>query len=325
VTTPILTIEADQESRGQTPIEAHSTLHPPGIVSDYPQIQRAIEFIEANTNRQPSLAQVAEHVGLSEFHFQRLFTRWAGISPKRFLQFLTLEHAKRLLRDSRTVLDASYEAGLSGSGRLHDLFVTVESVTPGEFRALGAGLEIAWGVHPTPFGDSLIATTPRGICALYFVREGGLGAAMEELAATWPEASLVERPSATAPYAEQIFAQDRSANTTPLPVHLRGTNFQVNVWKALLRIPCGTAVSYEDLADMISAPRAARAVGSAVGSNPVSFLIPCHRVIRKTGHFGNYGGGPSRKRAILAWESALVLGEEDAQARRAPDVNLMPV
>jgi AraC family transcriptional regulator of adaptative response/methylated-DNA-[protein]-cysteine methyltransferase len=278
--------------------------------SDYERVERAIQLIAERSPRQPSLAELASHVGLSEFHFQRLFTRWAGISPKKFAQFLTIEHAKTLLRRSKNLLDASYSAGLSGSGRLHDLFVTVEATTPGEFRNGGAGLRIEYGVHDTPFGEMLIATTARGICGMYFVKsKSGVAPLLAELGAQWPRAVMQKNVEAARSYVEKIFAVEDRAHELPIPLLLNGTNFQINVWKALLRIPFGAAVTYEQLAALAGTPRAVRAVGTAVGRNPLSFVVPCHRVIRKSGDFGNYGGGVERKRAILAWESAY-FGEE---------------
>ena len=277
------------------------------VTMDYDRIERAIAFIVKQSPSQPSLAEMAKHVGLSEFHFQRLFTRWAGITPKRFAQFLTLEHAKVLLRRSSSILDATYETGLSSPGRLHDLFVTVEAVTPGEFRNHGTGLAIKYGVHSSPFGDVLIATTPRGICGVYFVMRGergkGLDWILKELQSQWPSADIVRDDRAGRRFAERIFSLNDDSDER-IPLFIKGTNFQVNVWKALLRIPSGTAVTYEQLAALAGTPEAIRAVGTAVGRNPVSFLVPCHRVIRKTGDFGNYGGGIERKRAMLIWESA---------------------
>lgn len=271
--------------------------------TDYDKIEQAILYLDERSREQPSLADVASHVGMSESHFQRLFTRWAGISPKRFLQFQTVAHARALLAESRSLLDATYEAGLSSAGRLHDLFVTIDAVTPGEFKRSGDGLTIQWGVHETPFGECLIGTTPRGICGLYFITDDGIPGAYRLLASSWEGARLVENATATAGLAEQIF-DEASRTTAPLALLVKGTNLQLKVWEALLRIPSGEVVSYEQLAAAAGAPTAVRAVGTAVGRNPVSYLIPCHRVIRKTGAFGNYGGGIARKRAMLTWEFA---------------------
>ncbi len=269
------------------------------LSADYRRVEQAIRFLEDNARSQPDLTEVAAHVGLSEYHFQRLFTRWAGISPKRFLQFLTKENAKALL--SRTsVLSAAYEAGLSGPGRLYDLLVQCEAVTPGEYRAKGAGVEIAYGFHPSPFGECLLAVTRRGICFLAFV-DGDRAASLDELRNDWTNAVLTESLSRTAPFIKQIFSPGPG---TSLTLHLRGTNFQIKVWEALLRLPPGAVTSYDALAGQVASIKAARAVGNAVASNPVAYLIPCHRVLQKAGGFGNYRYGPARKQAILGWEMA---------------------
>ena len=276
--------------------------------ADYERVERAIAFLEANYRHQPGLAELARVAGTSEFHFQRLFTRLVGISPKRFLQFQTIAHARALLERSRSILDTTYETGLSSAGRLHDLFVAVDAVTPGEFKRRGGGLEIAYGFHPSPFGECLVAVTERGVCGLWFVKDQREGA-MHELERTWPEATRQESESATADAAAQIFALNASRESgTPLGVVLRGTNFQLKVWEALLRIPEGRVVTYEDVAAAIGKPTAMRAVGNAVGSNPISYLVPCHRVIRKTGELGNYGGGIARKRLMLGVEFARASG-----------------
>lgn len=270
---------------------------------DFQRITRAIEYLERNVARQPSLKEVAGTVHLSEFHFQRLFQRWAGISPKRFLQFLTIEHAKKLLEQSRSILDVSLETGLSSSSRLHDLFVSVEALTPGEFKQKGDGLTISYGIHASPFGECLLAVTDRGICRFKFVSKKDSEREIHFLKKDWPNAGIVRKPTVTEPYLQKIFADVRRS-TVPLPVLLKGTNFQIKVWEALLRIPRGSAVSYEDLARFIGHPKATRAVASAVAQNPVVFVIPCHRVIRKIGVFGEYQGGSARKKAILGWECA---------------------
>jgi AraC family transcriptional regulator of adaptative response/methylated-DNA-[protein]-cysteine methyltransferase len=271
------------------------------LSEDYQRIAQAIGYIEDHAGDQPSLEEVAASVNLSEYHFQRLFSRWAGISPKRFLQFLTKENAKRLL-DHQSVLDATYSAGLSSPGRLHDLFVQAEAVTPGEYKSKGSGLEIAYGFHETPFGECLLAVTPRGICFLAFVDDGDRQAALDDLGHDWEQATLRRDPASTAPYVEQIFGD---LPHPPLPLHLRGTNFQMKVWEALLRIPPGAATTYADLAGRIGQPKAARAVGGAVAHNPVAYLIPCHRVLRKSGEFGGYRYRPERKMAMLLRESAV--------------------
>jgi AraC family transcriptional regulator of adaptative response/methylated-DNA-[protein]-cysteine methyltransferase len=277
--------------------------------TDYHRIEQAIRYLQDNARSQPGLAEVASHIGLSEYHFQRLFTRWAGISPKRFLQFLTKENAKALL--SRTsVLSAAFETGLSGPGRLHDLLVECEAVTPGEVRSKGSGVEIAYGFHPTPFGECLLAVTKRGICYLAFV-DGDRQAVFEQLRLDWSNASLRDDPSRTGSLVDLIFPSRRVDHSplrqpTGISLHLRGTNFQIKVWEALLRLPVGSAINYEALAGQVGSVNAARAVGSAVARNPVAYLIPCHRVLQKAGDFGNYRYGSVRKQAILGWELAQV-------------------
>ncbi|MEJ5222816.1 MAG: methylated-DNA--[protein]-cysteine S-methyltransferase [Anaerolineales bacterium] len=273
------------------------------LSEDYQRIAQAIRFIESHARAQPTLEEIAAHLHLSEYHFQRLFTRWAGISPKRFLQFLTREHAKRLLEHA-SVLDAALETGLSSPSRLHDLFIQTEAVTPGEYKTHGAGLPIHYGFHPTPFGECLLAVTPRGICFLAFVEPGGRHTALAQLQHEWRNADLREAPEITYPIVRQIFTPEHTHPRVPLRLHLRGTNFQIKVWEALLRIPPGQAACYEDLAVQIGQPGAARAVGSAVAHNPVAYLIPCHRVLRKVGDFGNYRYGPARKKAMLMRENA---------------------
>jgi AraC family transcriptional regulator of adaptative response/methylated-DNA-[protein]-cysteine methyltransferase len=265
----------------------------------YQLIEQAIQYIEANMQRQPELAEIASSVGLSEYHFQRMFTQWAGISPKRFMQFLTKEHAKELLAESENLLETTHKVGLSSLGRLHDLFVNTEAVTPGEYKTRGAGLTIHYGLHPTPFGKCLIATTERGICNLSFVGKSE-GQAIDNLVANWTQAKMIEDYKSTAPLAACIFS-DRQPDS-PLKLHLRGTNFQIKVWEALLNIPIGTVTTYEHIAAQIGKPQALRAVGTAVGHNPIAVLIPCHRVIRKSGEFGNYLYGSARKKALLARE-----------------------
>jgi AraC family transcriptional regulator of adaptative response/methylated-DNA-[protein]-cysteine methyltransferase len=271
---------------------------------DFQRIERSITFLQSNYMRQPELREVARNVHLSEYHFQRLFTRWAGISPKRFLQYLTVEHAKRALKESRSLLDATMDTGLSSPGRLHDLFVTIEAMTPGEFKHDGEGLTIEYGIHPTPFGECLLGATNRGICALFFVQGNNRKEVKEELRLRWPNARLVEAPRATQLLIDRIFAGHSVANRAPLPLILTGTNFQIKVWEALLQIPPGHVLSYEDVAARIGQPRASRAVGNAVAKNPISYIIPCHRVIQSVGVTGNYRWGPARKKAMLGWEFA---------------------
>jgi AraC family transcriptional regulator of adaptative response/methylated-DNA-[protein]-cysteine methyltransferase len=279
------------------------TIHASEMSRDYRRIEEAIRYLDDRLTTQPSLEAVAAHVGLSKFHFHRLFRRWAGVSPKQFLEYLTVDYAKELLRGNESVLGAAYEAGLSSPARLHDQFVAIEAVTPGEWRARGAGVEIRYGFHATPFGAALLASTARGLCALAFVGEGGRDAALAALASRWPKARLVEDPTATEQPLAAIFGE-AGARRHPLQLFLQGTNFQIKVWEALLAVPEGAAVTYGDLAAAVGRPAAVRAVAGAVGSNPVAFLIPCHRVLRRVGGFGGYRWGSERKRAILAWEAA---------------------
>lgn len=267
---------------------------------DYERIERAIGYLAANWSDQPDLARVARHLGMSEAHFQRMFVRWAGVSPLQFLRFLTKESAKRRLRAGRSVLDASLDVGLSGPGRLHDLLVTCEAVTPGEYRRSGEGVAMTHGFAETPFGECLVATTPRGICALEFLNGESKSFMLERLRSEWPRAHFHESSAAIRTITDRIF----SNTGTGLRLHLRGTNFQLKVWQALLGIAPGELATYQDIARAIAQPSACRAVGSAVGANPVSFLIPCHRVIRGTGVFGNYRWGATRKLALCGWESA---------------------
>jgi len=268
---------------------------------DYLRIEKAICFLDAHFRDQPELAAVARAVGLSEYHFQRLFRRWAGVSPKRFLQYLTAAYARAQLR-RQNVLEAAHASGLSGPGRLHDLTLQIYAATPGELRNGGADVEIRYGFHATPFGDCLLALTAKGVCALRFIDGSGRADALRELQAEWPQARLRSSLSATARVVQHLFT--RTGRGTPLTLHVAGTNFQVRVWEALLRIPPGAVTSYAQLAALAGRPHAARAVGSAVAHNPVALLIPCHRVIRKTGAFGEYRWGEARKQALLGWEAA---------------------
>jgi len=280
------------------------------LSEDYRRIERAILFLEKHASRQPELKEVADSVGLSEYHFQRIFMRWVGISPKRFLQYLTKERAKEMLRSSRSLLDVSIETGLSGPSRLHDLFVTYEAVTPGEYKSRGAGLEIVYGFHPSPFGECLVAAAPRCLCFLAFVQDSGRETTWLELLKEWPQAEFREDHGVTGALVQQIFAFHQGVYAEPLRVYLQGTKFQLKVWEALLRVPAGSVISYRDLAIQIGLPDGARAVGNAVGRNPLPVVIPCHRVIRGAGEMGGYRWGTSRKKALLAWEwSRFVEGE----------------
>jgi len=277
------------------------------LSEDYLRIEQAILYLENHYKDQPGLEEVAANIGLSEYHFQRLFTRWAGVSPKRFLQFLTKEGAKELLGRSENLLDTTHQVGLSSLGRLHDLFVTTEAVTPGEYKSRGAGVTIRYGLHASPFGKCLIAVTERGICHLAFV-QASEGDAIDHLVAGWKQARMIEDYRSTAALVEPIFDLRNSGRGKPLNVHLRGTNFQLKVWEALLQVPAGAVTTYEGIASSIGRPGATRAVGTAVGHNPIAVLIPCHRVIRKVGEFGNYRYGSSRKKALLAREFVTTAG-----------------
>ena len=268
---------------------------------DYLRIEQAILYLENHFKDQPNLDEVAANVGLSEYHFQRLFTRWAGVSPKRFLQFVTKESAKDLLDKSENLLDTTHQVGLSSLGRLHDLFVNTEAMSPGEYKSRGEGVTIRYGIHLTPFGKCLIGLTERGICYLGFV-QGSEGEAIDNLVNDWTEAKMIEDYRSTASLVGPIFDLRFNTRIKPLTLHLRGTNFQLKVWEALLQIPAGSVSTYEGIASRIGNPNAIRAVGTAVGHNPIAVLIPCHRVIRKAGEFGKYRYGALRKKALLARE-----------------------
>lgn len=272
--------------------------------SDYARIEQAILFLQANFRRQPRLCDIAAGVGLSEYHFQRLFRRWAGISPKRFVQYLTAGYAERRLQEVGNLLDTSLDAGLSGPGRLHDLMVNVHAVTPGEMKRAGEGLRIRHGEHASPFGRCLLAVTGRGICGLSFVGVGGYPKALAELRQRWPKADFIADREATGSIATRLFEPAGSAKPGSIDLFVQGSNFQIKVWEALLRIPAGSLVCYRDLASSIGSPGAARAVGSANAHNPVALLIPCHRVIRRDGGMGGYRWGNPRKLAIIGWEAA---------------------
>jgi AraC family transcriptional regulator of adaptative response/methylated-DNA-[protein]-cysteine methyltransferase len=276
--------------------------------SDYRTVAEALHYLEAHHLHQPSLEELAANAGMSKYHFQRLFTRWAGVSPKRFLQFLTLEHAKELLRESEPLLKTALASGLSGPARLHDLFITAEGVTPGEFKTGGLSLQIIFGFHSTPFGLALFARTERGLCHLAFLDSDDLATkreALDALRADWPGASLEDGPKEASKLAQAIFfSGNASGPRPPLSLFLKGTNYQIRVWTALMRIPVGSVTTYGKLAGALGAPKSGRAVGSAVARNPVAYLIPCHRVIRAVGAFGEYRWGSVRKKAILAWEAA---------------------
>lgn len=269
-------------------------------MTDYERIEKAIRYIEAHKERQPSLDDIARHLCLSPFHFQRLFTGWAGISPKKFLQCLTLEHAKQMLTDSRSVLETSLEAGLSGPSRLHDLFITAEGVTPGEYGSMGRGLSIRYGSVETPFGTGFMGITHRGICWLSFLSRSSEEDEFSRLKAHWQNAEFIHDDSLAAKTAKQIFSPEKGDR---LKIFMKGTNFQMKVWNAILNLPEGMLISYSDVAHLIGNPSASRAVGSALGRNTIGYLIPCHRVLRETGAVTGYRWGTERKKAMIAYES----------------------
>jgi AraC family transcriptional regulator, regulatory protein of adaptative response / methylated-DNA-[protein]-cysteine methyltransferase len=275
------------------------------VTDDYQRIAKAVDFIRNNVGHQPSLAQIAAQVHLSEYHFQRLFSRWAGVTPKRYLQVLTLERAKSLLANRQLpTLSASYEVGLTSGSRLYDHFVQIEAVTPSEFKHRGGGLSIDYGYHPSPYGQLFVARTARGICQLDFVDENNADRPLLDLRANWCNAIIQEDATRTAPIVDALFSL-APTKTTPLSLWVRGTNFQLNVWRALLNIPQGLVASYKEIAHSIGKPSATRAVGTAIGANPIALLIPCHRVLRQTGELGGYRWGENRKHAILTREAAL--------------------
>jgi AraC family transcriptional regulator of adaptative response/methylated-DNA-[protein]-cysteine methyltransferase len=288
----------------QTPLRLAPVLQqeitPEGV--DYEIVRRVIEKISLDYRDQPSLETLAEEVGETPTGLQKLFTRWAGLSPKGFLQAVTLDHARRLLDSGMPLLETAYEVGMSGPSRLHDLFVTHEAMSPGDYKTRGAGLTIRYGCHISPFGVALIMVTDRGLAGLAFNDAGNERAAFADMSGRWPNATYIEDMSATAPYAARVFdpAQWRADN--PLRVVMIGTDFQLRVWDALLKIPMGKACSYSDIASDIGTPAASRAVGAAVGANPLSFVVPCHRVVGKSGALTGYHWGLTRKRAILGWE-----------------------
>ncbi len=279
----------------------HRDITPDG--GDYETVRRVIEKISLDYRDQPSLDDLAAEVGETPTALQKLFTRWAGLSPKAFLQAVTLDHARRLLDQGMPLLDAALEVGMSGPGRLHDLFVTHEAMSPGDYKTRGAGLTIRYGFHVTQFGIALVMVTDRGLAGLAFADPGNERAALEDMTGRWPNAAYVEDLSATAPYAARIFDPARWRSEQPLRVVLIGTDFQVRVWEALLKIPMGRACTYSAIASGIGMPTASRAVGAAVGANPISFVVPCHRAVGKSGALTGYHWGISRKRAMLGWEA----------------------
>lgn len=274
--------------------------------TDYDIVRRAIAFISERWRAQPEIDDIAAAAGVTPTELHHLFRRWAGLTPKDFLQAITLDHARLLLRDSASVLDAAYEVGLSGPGRLHDLFVAHEAMSPGEWKAGGDGLTLSYGFHPSPFGIALVIATPRGLAGLAFADAGEERAALADMTRRWPKAIYVEDRAMTAPIAQRIFDQARWSAEQPLRVVLIGTDFELRVWETLLTIPMGRATTYSDIAAKIRSPKASRAVGAAVGKNPISFVVPCHRVLGKSGAITGYHWGLTRKRAMLGWEAGKI-------------------
>ncbi|HVL71622.1 MAG TPA: bifunctional helix-turn-helix domain-containing protein/methylated-DNA--[protein]-cysteine S-methyltransferase [Beijerinckiaceae bacterium] len=277
---------------------------PEGPSADYERVRRIIAFLSQRWRDQPSLEAIADHVGLSTTQVHHLFRRWCGLTPKAFLQAITLDRAKALLADSASLLDVTYEVGLSGPGRLHDLFVTHEAMTPGDYKTGGAGLVMRYGFHPSPFGEAILVATERGLAGLGFV-DGDRAAALADMRRRWPRAAYEEDAAATAPLAARIFDPAHWSPDRPLRVVLIGTDFEVRVWRTLLGIPLGRATTYSDVANRIGKPSACRAVGAAVGKNPISFVVPCHRVLGRSGALTGYHWGLTRKQAILGWEAGV--------------------
>lgn len=273
-------------------------------MSDYNRIEKAMTYMSEHTSGQPTLEEVAAHVHLSPFHFQRVFCRWAGTTPKRFLQALTLERGKRMLKEEQSLMDVSYAIGLSGGARLHDHFVTLEAVTPGEYRSNGEGVAIQYGFHNTPLGKMFVAVTRRGVCRMEFLDYGSADEVLAELRKTWPKGGLIQNESATSYVIDALFSEqaDWGHGHGPLSLNVVGTNFQVAVWRALLRIPPGRLASYSQIARALGYPKASRAVGNAIGANPVALLIPCHRVIQQSGAMGGYRWGVTKKQMVQMWE-----------------------
>jgi AraC family transcriptional regulator, regulatory protein of adaptative response / methylated-DNA-[protein]-cysteine methyltransferase len=275
-------------------------------MTDYERIEKAIDYINQNFKQQPDLDEVARQVYLSPFHFQRLFKEWAGVTPKKFLQYISLEHAKQMLLQKHSLADASFETGLSGTSRLHDLFISIEGMTPGEYKNDGENLQVNYSFAETFFGDVLIASTHKGICHISFAKNRGQE--LKNLRNRFAKASFIQKTDLLQQNALQVFKNDWK-NPEEIKLHLKATPFQVKVWEALLKIPFASVNSYASVANKIELPKASRAVGTAIANNPVAFLIPCHRVIKSTGLIGEYHWGSVRKTAIIGWEAAHAFGE----------------
>lgn len=296
-------LEIARTIAAEDPREDPGAFSPATLCADYDVVRRIIAYISQNWRDQPTLEDIAGHVGLSTSHVHHLFRRWAGLSPKAFLQAITLDNAKRLLAASASVLDATYEVGLSGPGRLHDLFVTHEAMTPGDYKSKGAGLTLRYGFHPSPFGETIVVATPRGLAGLGWVDDGDRAGALADMTRRWPAAHYVEDQDATAPSVARVFEDARWRPDQPLNIVLIGTDFEVRVWRTLLGIPLGRATTYSAIAARLGNPKASRAVGAAVGRNPLSFVVPCHRVLGRSGALTGYHWGLTRKQAILGWEA----------------------
>jgi AraC family transcriptional regulator, regulatory protein of adaptative response / methylated-DNA-[protein]-cysteine methyltransferase len=276
-------------------------------LQDYSKVCDVIAHVSENWRDQPSLEDLALRVKLNPDQLQRLFTRWAGLTPKAFLQALTLDYARKMLENSASILETSLDVGLSGPSRLHDLFVVHEGMSPGAYKARGAGLQISYGYHPSPFGVALVMVTAYGLCGLSFADQGQEAEALADMTRRWPNAQYTENSAATAPFAAQLFADQNFRPNQPLRITFIGTDFEIRVWETLLKIPVGKATTYGDIASSVGSPKAARAVGAAVGKNPMSFVVPCHRVIGKSGALTGYHWGLTRKKAILGWEAGRLL------------------
>ena len=273
------------------------------MIDDYLTVSKVLKYLDDNFKKQPELEELAQQAGISPFYLQKVFTRWVGISPKKFLQYLTIDYAKKILSQSRSVLDAAYESGLSGPGRVHDLFVNIEAVTPGEYKNKGLGLCIYYAFHESPFGYALLAVTDRGLCGLSFHDKKNDKDILPYLKQKWQNAEFIEDDKKTKVYYDQIFSGNTIQPDTEINIFLKGSKFQIKVWEALLKIPVGHLFSYNDVAKMIGMTGSSRAVGNAIGANPISYLIPCHRVIKNMGIIGNYHWGSNRKKAIIGWEA----------------------
>ena len=305
--TPMLSSDRRQNAMLQNPM-SQNPMPLAAAAADYDVVRKAIGHIRGHWREQPEIETIAEAAGVTPTELHHLFRRWAGLSPKAFLQALTLDGARQLLRDSASVLDATYEVGLSGPGRLHDLFVTHEAMSPGEWKTGGEGLTVYFGFHPSPFGSALVMATGRGLAGLAFADHGKERAALADMKGRWPRATYVEDSARTSAIARRIFDPKQWQREQPLRVVLIGTDWEVRVWDTLLKIPMGKLVTYSDIAGKLDKPTASRAVGTAVGKNPVSFVVPCHRVVGKSGDVTGYHWGITRKRAMLGWEAGQVVG-----------------